>query len=457
MNSKFKSSLLTLGSALLMIPHPVFADDNNSDKIMLYDAPPHTDYAPEFFLKVNGKDVHVYTSRTAAFASFDFSGKVEVTVTFAGPVYHYELRPLSRNIESELEENRITFTLENPAHLSVEINKNIKRPLFIFANPPEEAIPDRNDKNVLFFEKGKVHTPGRVHVRSGQTVYIEGGAIVRGHFMTYGGKDITIRGRGILDNSRYARREVRPIEINQCENVRVEGIIINEGRHWVLGLFDSENIEVQNLKIVSDNGNDDGIDVVGSRNVLIDNCFIRTKDDCIAIKAGVNYFTDFDSAGNVNNVTVQNSVFWNGMWGNALEIGFETRADRMENIVFRNIDILHVESGGTFTIHNGDRAVVKNVLYEDIRVEDSKDLLIDFAILESRYSKDGQRGFIQDIRFKDISVTGGSLPPSKIHGFNQKHQIENVRIENMTVEGKKVNALSEINMSLRHTEGIRFE
>jgi polygalacturonase len=123
------------------------------------------------------------------------------------------------------------------------------------------------------------------------------------------------------------------------------------------------------LKIVSDNGNDDGIDVVGSRNVLIDNCFIRTKDDCIAIKAGVNYFTDFESGGNVKNVTVQNSVFWNGTWGNGLEIGFETRAGTMENIVFRNLDIIHVERGGTFTIHNGDRAVVKNVLYEDIHFE----------------------------------------------------------------------------------------
>jgi polygalacturonase len=86
---------------------------------------------------------------------------------------------------------------------------------------------------------------------------------------------------------------------------------------------------------------------------LIDNCFIRTKDDCIAIKAGVNYFTDFESGGNVKNVTVQNSVFWNGTWGNGLEIGFETRAGTMENIVFRNLDMWNGAAPSLFTTATG--------------------------------------------------------------------------------------------------------
>lgn len=427
-----------------------------ASEVVLYEAPPHTDYAPDYFLKVNGKDVHVYTSRTAAFASFDFSGKVEITVTHAGPIYDYDIRPLSRNIESKLEENRITFTLDSPAQLSIEINKNIKRPFFLFANPLEEDVPDRDDPDVLFFESGKVHAPGTVHIKSGQTVYIEGGAIVRGTFMTNQGRDIQIRGRGILDNFRYGRREVRPIEINQCKNVLVEGIIINEGRHWVLGLFASENVEVRNLKIVSDNGNDDGIDVVGSRDVLIDNCFIRTRDDCIAIKAGVNYFTDFFSGGKVDNVTVQNSVIWNGTWGNGLEIGFETRTDVMENIVFRNIDILHVESGGVFTIHNGDRAKVKNVLYEDIRVEDAKDKLIDFAILESRYSKDEEPGSIENVRFRNISVGGENFPHSMIHGFDEAHRIENVTVENLVVHGEAITSEKAGKFSVKHADDVQF-
>jgi hypothetical protein len=37
--------------------------------------------------------------------------------------------------------------------------------------------------------------------------------------------------------------------------------------------------------------------------------------------------------------------------------------------------------GGVFTIHNGDRACISRVLYEDIRVEHFYDKLVDFRIM----------------------------------------------------------------------------
>jgi hypothetical protein len=40
----------------------------------------------------------------------------------------------------------------------------------------------------------------------------------------------------------------------------------------------------------------------------------RTKDSCIAIKLGVNYYTEFDSAFDVDNITIQNAVIWNCLW-----------------------------------------------------------------------------------------------------------------------------------------------
>ena len=67
-------------------------------------------------------------------------------------------------------------------------------------------------------------------VKSNQTVYIEGGAIVRGHFMTNNGENIKIMGRGIIDNSFYLKGEHRPVEINECKNVLIDGIIISESK-----------------------------------------------------------------------------------------------------------------------------------------------------------------------------------------------------------------------------------
>ncbi len=427
-------------------------------QVMVYPAPEGAEAAPEFELEVNGHPVFVYNTRCAAFASFSVSGKTDVKITFASPVYNFDIRPKSRNIQGTLYRNQISFSINKPENLSVEINKNLKRPLFIFANPPETNIPDKNDKYVIFFEAGKIHYPGEVFIKSNQTVYIEGGAIVRGHFMTDNGQNIRITGRGILDNSKYLRGEHRPIEINRCENVRIEGIVIAESRHWTCAATASKHVTYDNLKIVSSNDWDDGIDIVGSQHVLVNNCFIQTKDDCIAVKSGVNYFTDFNSSFIVDDVVVQNSVMWNGVWGNALEIGFETRSDTIKNVTFRNCDLIHTEGPeGTFTIHNGDRAVVKNVLYDDIRVEDSHGWLIDFKILFSQYSKDTTRGKIEDIHFRNIRVEGDRLPYSQMLGFNDDFGIKNVTLENFYLHGEKVTSTYNGMITTNHVQGLQFK
>lgn len=428
------------------------------DKLITYQAPKDAESAPEFEVEVNGQKIFVYNTRPAAFAYFSFEGKINVKVTFLAPIYNFDIRPKSRNIQAELYRNQLQFTLDEPENLSIEINKNLKRPLFLFANPLETDVPDRNDKNVIFFEAGKIHYPGQVNLKSNQRVYIEGGAIVRGYFMTDKCKDIKIMGRGILDNSQYLKGEHRPIEINECENVLIDGIILTESRHWSCASHASKNVTYNNLKIVSDNDWDDGIDIVGSQKVLVNNCFIRTKDDCIAVKSGVNYFTKFNSSFNVNDVVVQNSVMWNGIWGNGLEIGFETRSDTIQNVAFKNCDLIHVEGPeGTFTIHNGDRAVIKNVLYDNIRVEDSKGWLIDFKILFSRYSKDKQRGMIENVMFENITVDGEIFPYSQLLGYDETHRIKNVTLENMVINGTKIISTYNGMITTVHSDEITFK
>ena len=306
-NLKYKDFLMKYFTLFLlfstMLPCVATADD-----LIVYDAPKGITAAPEFEMEVNGQKVFVYNTPSAAYACFSFNGKIKVKITFLAPVYNYDIRPKNRKIEGELYRNQISFSLNKPDNLSIEINKNLKLPLFIFANPLETNIPDKNDANVIYFEGGKIYTPGIVQLKSNQTVYIAGGAVVQESFIADGGKNIKIIGRGIIDNSMYREQEARPIEIDQCQHVLLEGFIIADAKHWCCASFASKNVTYRNVKIVSDNAVDDGIDIVGSQDVLVDNCFIRTKDDCIAIKSGVNYFTKFNSSFNVDKIVIQNSV-----------------------------------------------------------------------------------------------------------------------------------------------------
>ncbi|MGD2175444.1 MAG: hypothetical protein PVJ27_08580, partial [Candidatus Brocadiaceae bacterium] len=128
---------------------------------------------------------------------------------------------------------------------------------------------------------------------------------------------------------------------------------------------------------------------------------------------------------------------------------------------FRDCDIIRVEhegyqSGATLSIHNGDRAVVSNVRYEDIRVEDSREKLIDLKVLLARYSRDEERGQIRDVHFKDIRVVDGPFPVSIIQGYDADHIIRDVTLENLVVHGRPVRSANEARMVVELARGVRF-
>jgi hypothetical protein len=412
--------------------------------------------ANDYSLKVNGTDVFVYNSRTAAFAYFEFADSVNVEITFGGKIYSADIRPAAKKLAFSKSDNQIFFKLKIAENLVVEINENIKRPLFIFASSPETDIPDRKDKNVIWFRTGKVYYPGTINLESGKTIYIEGGAVVRGSIAATGAKNIRICGRGILDGSIYKKGEKRMIQLTRCENVKVEGIIITDSKHWTNPLTLCNIVKYENVKIVNGNDWDDGIDIVSSKNILISGCFIQSKDDCIAIKGGVNYFvTDYMPHYNADNIIVENCILWNGIWGNGLEIGFETRVDSIKNIIFRNCDIVHAESeweGAAISIHNGDRAIISNITFENIRIEEGQFSLFDFRILSSKYSKDIQRGKIENVFFRDIDINIPVIPKSIFEGFSDSNSIRNVVFENVRLNGTPLKDPKELNYSGKFAE-----
>ena len=76
------------------------------------------------------------------------------------------------------------------------------------------------------------------------------------------------------------------IDLKDCTHARVEGIVVRKNsRGWTLVTEQCDDVVVSNVKICgSFYGNDDGIDPVNSRNMTIEDCLIRTKDDCLAFK-----------------------------------------------------------------------------------------------------------------------------------------------------------------------------
>jgi hypothetical protein len=430
------------------------------------DAPATDNYA----VTLNGQPCYIYPSQTADIATFGIDGEIQVAITPKEPVTSVKIRPESAGITPVLEGNTITFTLSQPQYISVETDRNTNCPLLLFADAPETDAPSPDNPNVIYYEAGKIHEPGRVDVTAEKTVYIAPGAIVYGSLRADGNNNLRIAGRGILSGERFAKQTSRMVELNRLHHARVEGITIVDAKHWTVALLVCEDVDIEGVKIVNDAATDDGIDITGSQNVHVDRCFIRTADDCVAIKAGINnYYIVLDSGRDVTDVSVKNSVFWNVNPGsNVFEIGYELNADTVKNILYENNDIIHLpgklySEKGAFAIHNSGRAVVDNITYKDIRIEDASVYLMDFEVL---YSYDYTpkppppvvHGYIGTINMENISVAATGTLRSMMRSLSETANVRQVRIKNLTINNQKITRTEELNLnSTPYTPEISIE
>ena len=74
----------------------------------------------------------------------------------------------------------------------------------------------------------------------------------------------------------------------KCKNVLIEGVTIVDSPMWELHPVLCENVTIRRVHIASHGPNNDGCDPESCKDVLIEDCFFDTGDDCIAIKSGRN-------------------------------------------------------------------------------------------------------------------------------------------------------------------------
>ena len=78
------------------------------------------------------------------------------------------------------------------------------------------------------------------------------------------------------------------IQPYKCKNVLIEGVKIIDSPMWEVHPVLCENVIVRGVNIATHGPNNDGCDPESCKDVLIENCFFDTGDDCIAIKSGRN-------------------------------------------------------------------------------------------------------------------------------------------------------------------------
>ena len=483
-------------------------------------------------IKVNGKLVKPDSARVSAFPinrrwpghqrdleqselvnflRLEMDEPLEFEIKPKKPFEKVEIRPVTLGIKPVVtDDGIIKFTLEKPAYFTVEPYER-HNALHIFADALSDFNVDKNGDNVICFGEG-VHEVGMINLESNQTLFIDEGAVVYACIHAKDATNIRILGRGILDNShnkakilfeakeenntmavKNAKR-THTVQLEYCTNVEIDGITIRDSLVYNIRPIACNNVDIKNVKIIGCwRYNSDGIDMHNCVNVCIDNCFIRTFDDCICVKGFDCYYEgDVEAAVRkamyrngksydvFKNVVVKNCVLWND-WGKCLEIGAETRAEEMCYISFENCHVIHV-IGTPLDCDNVDYADVHHLVYKDITVElddhvpatlyqmtddtkyENRDpdyapyIITVEVVFHPEYSAGGERrGKNRDILFSNIQVFGRQQPKVYMRGYGEGNGVSNVTIKDFYWNGKKLSVDDVVFTRGKFVDNVVFE
>jgi hypothetical protein len=424
-------------------------------------------------LSVCGHEVPVYAvpvtnGGPASFASLSFAGEpagITLVARSARKVQSACVRPASRGIQPEVLDREVHIPINGPCKLIVETNDDEERPLFITVHAEERDIPVEGDSGVIYYGPG-LHQVSCMELTQGQTLYVSGGAVLqvfvpeneiplvesdwakkkvyRDFIVTDGGKDIRIRGRGIIDMSRLDWHARKAMFIHESSGVYIEGLTIVGTSHWTIHLSKSSDCFVTDMTLIGYRENSDGIDIVNCQGVTVEDCLIRTGDDAVVVKAMA-----APPAIGGRDITVRRCTVWNDKV-RCFGITGETRTD-IRDVVFEDCDIVHsvatwTEELGSLCIIVGDSGTIENVRFEQIRIEDERQYAMVCLIFKDRWSVDRDPGRIRNILFRNIHVPQGV--PSLFHGFDADHLVENIVIEGLFAARTSIERIKDANLRI---------
>ncbi|MDE6339588.1 MAG: endo-polygalacturonase, partial [Muribaculaceae bacterium] len=358
------------------------------------------------------------------------------------------IRPRSYDIAPVVSGDTLRFTLDCPRNLSVEVNGDIFHNLHLFANPIDKHRPSENEirsamkgKNpkLLYYGPGVHRLPGdTLRVPSGTTVYVDGGARVYGRFIADGVNDVRFYGRGEI----HPEGRGEGIYIKRSRNVDAEGVIVTQ-----IPVGQSDSVNIDNVKSISYYGWGDGMNVFASNNVHYNGVFCRNSDDCSTV-----YATRKGFVGGCDNILMENSTLWAdvahpimiGLHGSAKEIGPDAPADTICNVTYRNIDILdhqeaQIDYQGCFGISCGDNNIVRDIVFDNIRVEDFRQgQLVNIRIFFNKKYCAAPGGEVSNVLFKDITYNGNNSEVSIIAGYDDERTVNNITFDNLVINGKHI-------------------
>ena len=417
------------------------AAPNIVDGVGIWGEPGGIPASPYFTLTVNSHPVQVrewdtttsYTSQKIAVARFCTTGAWDAQLTASEIISSITIRPKSRGITaSGIGTKTATFHVNGADKLYVEING--LPPLCIFATPVIPLPPAGANVRVI---PGGIQNLGTLNLVSGQTIWLNPSSVLVGRISASGVSNVRVAGYGIIKSTDTTVSNA--IYAYGSSNVDLEGVFVcHSGAAWTV-LLNQSSGTVKDLSVLSFDQNGDGIDTISVNNVTIQNCFVRTVDDCISVKNT----TTGKSSGNV---TVSGCTCYGYINGDGVTVGHESFG-LISGVNVSNCDVIgaggssNAPSGrhSAFSVINYGPGGINNVTFDNIRCED-KVTVNDFeaAVRQVSAADGGVTGHISGVTVKNI--VWATNKPLYFTSYSSANRVTTVPMSNCQIAGRYLTA-----------------
>lgn len=449
------------------------------------------------------------------YVNIEMNSKVEIEVSKIDgtPIKKAAIHPHAKASKATIRDGKVYFVIDKAALVTVDIDGQMDdqdtgegyagppiHTLSIFANPimekpmvntpgvvlvkaGENPPTDPSSYETLYFSAG-VHDLGRnFQVYENKSYFIPGDAYV---FATFNnlksgkGKNIKIFGLGTISGDRIKHPDYDPayqelknakgsedkkqvtlgkawklICIENAYNVLIEGVsVTNPSFHSINLVADANSYAkgekvtaVKWSKVISWRENGDGI---GSAH-LVEDCFIRTQDDCSYIKGDR-----------------RRCVFWTDVNGAVFHMG---GIPKTFPIVIEDCDVIYARNrnkswrGGRIFSQRaegppGQQKV--NILIRNFCIEDKRPTLQTFQLYSSEAFKGKGIATIgssySGITFQNITVAAESVCglPEVLNGCKESPW-SGITFDNVVIAGKKLTSLNDFAHVNEYVTNITFK
>ncbi len=342
------------------------------------------------------------------FCEFGFEGEVTITVTPRIPMTSYSILPTSKRIPSTTFGNKIIFTINQPTDLCVRLNDDKNTILSIFAEAPEENVPDENDENVIFFKEGLNNSPdynvdarGVMKIPADKTVYLAPGALVQARLETFS-NNVKFCGRGAFIDPRLDRnsdftymfygagKKDAPLTGLEFKDLRfLDAHCFNLCFSYIDGML------VDSVKLLSNQISTDGMSFWASpcKDIVMQNMFMHITDNAFVCSVG-------------ENMVAQNCTI-------GTDYGIFYPQGNIESITFKNIDLFRCGDFLRATVWGKER-VWKNITINNVRAQDALKMA---GLVNLRSQGVGEKNvYIQNVSLPKENAT--AIFPGNTEGAN---------------------------------------